>query len=105
MRDVIVRKAAPAEAPARLRCSVACDPPRRRGIVGTYVAGAAAGRGVGRARFAASARAARDAGPVWIGATIGEDNAKRLACRPAMSLRDRRMPQDLVSKRYTVEKA
>lgn len=105
--------------PNRIRCSVALDEdgtilgfqslkwaregnpydtPVGWGIIGTHVRPSAARRGVGRALFAASETAARDAGLTEIEAFIGSDNQAALIYYEAMGFGAYRWPDGVVAK-------
>jgi len=110
--------------PDRLRCSVAVDRggavigfqslkrakegnsydlPTGWGIIGTYVAAKAAGRGVGKALFASSLDAARKADLTEIDATIGESNEPGLAYYDAIGFRTYRSKPGAICMKYFVE--
>lgn len=72
------------------------------GIIGTHIRPSAARRGVGRALFASSRRAARDAGLTDIDATIAADNPEALAFYGALGFDTYRTQDGLISKRFTV---
>lgn len=76
------------------------DLPEGWGIIGTYVALDAPRCGIGRALFAASRRAAQQAGVRLIDATIGADNVAGLAYYEAMGFRDWRTLDGAIGKRY-----
>lgn len=76
------------------------DLPEGWGIVGTYVAAEAAGRGIGRALFAATLRAALAAGLERIDATIGAENADGLAYYEALGFRTWRERGSAIGKAY-----
>ncbi|MBN2742160.1 MAG: GNAT family N-acetyltransferase [Rhodobacteraceae bacterium] len=63
------------------------DLPIGFGIIGTYVAPDAAGKGVEGALFAASLKAAKEAGLKGIDAIIGTSNASGVAYYEALSIR------------------
>jgi len=68
------------------------------GIIGTHVRPSAARRGVGRALFAVSLKAAEDASIEKIEASIASDNSEALAYYDAMGFRTYRTPEGLVCK-------
>ncbi|MFQ1699347.1 GNAT family N-acetyltransferase [Loktanella agnita] len=70
------------------------------GIIGTHVNPDAARRGVGRALFPISLKAAQDAGLTDIDASIGADNPEGLAYYEAMGFRTYRTPAGKICKRY-----
>ncbi|WP_299780824.1 GNAT family N-acetyltransferase [uncultured Roseobacter sp.] len=72
------------------------------GIIGTHIRPAAARRGVGRALFANTRAAARDAGLSYIDASIAATNPEALAYYEAMGFRTYRRPKDLICKRFDV---
>ena len=104
--------------PDRIRCSVAEDDgqllgfqslkaarpgnpydlPEGWGIIGTYVSTAAARRGVGKALFAETLAAAREAGLDQIDATIGKSNALGLAYYEAIGFRTYRTTDTAICK-------
>ncbi|MEM9796923.1 MAG: GNAT family N-acetyltransferase [Pseudomonadota bacterium] len=109
--------------PDRLRCSVAVNDggeilgfqslkrategnayglPEGWGIIGTYVGAKAAGRGVGKALFASSLDAAREANVTEIDATIGASNASGLAFYDAIGFQTYRTKPGAVCKKYTL---
>lgn len=109
--------------PERLRCSVAVDAegsvigfqslklakdgnpydlPVGWGIIGTYVDAKAAGRGVGKALFASSLEAARDAGLTEIDATIGETNLSGLAYYEAIGFSSYRSKPGAICKKFVL---
>lgn len=111
------------EDPDRIRCSVAVDEsgavigfqslkhategnhfglPVGWGIIGTYVDEQATGRGVGKALFAASLAAARNANIPEIDATIGADNETGLAYYEAVGFRTYDTKPGAICKKYTV---
>ena len=111
--------------PDRLSCAVACegarilgfqslkvareqndyDLPVGWGIIGTYVAGDAGRRGIGRALFAESLAAARRAGLAHIDATIGETNAQALHYYSSMGFQPYRKLQGAVGYSLIVPQA
>jgi len=68
------------------------------GIIGTHIRPSAARRGVGRALFAVSLKAAADASLEKIDASIANDNPEALAYYEAMGFRTYRTPQGLICK-------
>ncbi|SHG82294.1 GNAT family N-acetyltransferase [Marivita hallyeonensis] len=109
--------------PDRLRCSVAVDDdgeilgfqslkratevnayglPEGWGIIGTYVNAKAAGRGVGKALFASSLDAAREANVTEIDATIGAANESGLAFYDAIGFHTYQSKPGAVCKKYTL---
>ena len=68
------------------------------GIIGTHIRPSAARRGVGRALFAVSLKAAEDASIAKIDASIANDNPEALAYYEAMGFRTYRTPQGLICK-------
>ncbi|NVK98977.1 GNAT family N-acetyltransferase [Ruegeria pomeroyi] len=106
--------------PDRLSCAVACegerilgfqslklaragnvyDLPAGWGIIGTYVAGDAGRRGIGRALFTETLAAARRAGLAHIDATIGADNAQGLPYYSALGFQTWRELDGAVGKRF-----
>ena len=78
------------------------DLPEGWGIIGTYVSAQAAGRGVGRALFAASRASARGAGIAQIDATVGATNEDALAYYAAMGFETNRRGPGAVCKRYDI---
>lgn len=75
------------------------------GIIGTHVAPDAAGRGIGRALFAATTAAARAAGLQLIDACIGAQNAAGQAFYEALGFRDWATGDGTVSKLCIVPRA
>lgn len=73
------------------------------GVIGTYVRLGTGRRGIGRALFAATLRAARDAGISTIDATIGEENGPALAYYEAIGFRTYRSQPGAVCKRLFVQ--
>lgn len=109
------------EHPARIQCSVAIDNDFRIlgfqslkrawegnpygvddgwGIIGTHVSPHAARRGVGKALFAASLRAAKMAAITAIDAMIGDDNEPALAYYEALGFRTYRKTSDCICKAF-----
>ncbi|WP_234170887.1 GNAT family N-acetyltransferase [Ruegeria pomeroyi] len=106
--------------PDRLSCAVACagarilgfqslkvarerndyDLPAGWGIIGTYVAGDAGRRGIGRALFGETLAAAQRAGLAHIDATIGANNAQGLAYYTALGFQTWRALDGAVGKRF-----
>jgi len=76
--------------------------PEGWGIIGTYVRASAGRRGVGKALFAASLRAAKAAGLAEIDATIGAGNAQGLAYYEALGFRSYREKPGAVCKKLVV---
>ena len=72
------------------------------GIVGTHIRPSAARRGVGRALFDVTRKAAQDAGLLHIDASIGANNSEGLAYYEAMGFRTYRTPKNLICKRFDV---
>lgn len=72
------------------------------GIIGTHIRPTAARQGVGKALFAATQEAARDAGLAKIDATIGENNAGGLAYYSAMGFETYRTKDGAICKCYEV---
>ncbi|WP_299703926.1 GNAT family N-acetyltransferase [uncultured Tateyamaria sp.] len=72
------------------------------GIVGTHIRPSAARRGVGRALFDVTRRAAQDAGLAHIDASIGANNPEGLAYYEAMGFRTYRTPRNLICKRFDI---
>ncbi|MCV0425147.1 MAG: GNAT family N-acetyltransferase [Roseibium sp.] len=70
-------------------------------IIATYVDPTTHSRGVGRALFAKTAQAARDAGARHIDATIRKENAGGQAYYESLGFTDYRTSATAVSKRYT----
>ncbi|MEM1315505.1 MAG: GNAT family N-acetyltransferase [Pseudomonadota bacterium] len=70
------------------------------GVIGTHIRPSAARRGVGRALFAVTLRAAEDAGLPSVDATIAADNPEALAYYEAMGFRTYRTPEGRVCKRF-----
>ena len=68
------------------------------GIIGTHVSPRAARRGVGKALFAASLAAAREAGLEKVDASIGAGNVEGLAYYEAMGFRTYRTPDGKICK-------
>ena len=109
--------------PDRVACAVACaggrlvgfqslkragpgnpyDLPEGWGIIGTYVAAAAAGQGCGRALFAVTRAAAEAAGLLRIDATIAAGNAEGLAYYAALGFRPWRRHGSALGKVYEVD--
>ena len=79
------------------------DLPSGWGFIGTYVAGKAAGQGVGRALFAESLAAAQRAGLQSIDATIGAENAEGLAYYGALGFTTWRPRDTAVGKRFDLK--
>ncbi len=73
------------------------------GIIGTHIRPAAARRGVGRALFAVSHKAAEDASIEKIDASIAADNSEALAYYEAMGFRTYRTPDGLICKCFDVK--
>lgn len=111
--------------PHNIACTVACDAeqilgfqalkrawpgnpfdlPTGWGIIGTYVASAAAGRGVGRALFAASRAAAAQASIAHIDATIGANNPEGLGYYGAMGFVPYKERPGAIQKRFDLDPA
>ncbi|MEM9011937.1 MAG: GNAT family N-acetyltransferase [Pseudomonadota bacterium] len=72
------------------------------GIIGTHIRPSASRRGVGRALFAVSRKAAEAASIRKIDATIASDNPEALAYYEAMGFRTYRTPDDLICKCFDV---
>ncbi len=72
------------------------------GIIGTHVKPSAARRGVGKALFAATIKAAMDAGIRSIDASIGAANAEGLAYYEAMGFHTYRTPDRKICKLFEV---
>ncbi|MCV3271118.1 GNAT family N-acetyltransferase [Roseobacter sinensis] len=72
------------------------------GIIGTHVKASAARRGVGRALFAVTRKAAADAGLKKIDASIGADNVEGLAYYDAIGFRTYRTPDGKICKCFEV---
>ncbi|WP_227268648.1 GNAT family N-acetyltransferase [Roseobacter weihaiensis] len=72
------------------------------GIIGTHIHPAAARRGVGRALFAITRKAAGEAGLSYIDASIAATNPEALAYYEAMGFRTYRTPEGLICKRFDV---
>jgi GNAT superfamily N-acetyltransferase len=70
------------------------------GVIGSYVLPAAAGRGIGRMLFAATRRAAQQAGIRTIDASIGKANPGGQAFYAALGFRDYRETERSVCKRF-----
>ena len=68
------------------------------GVIGTHIRPSAARRGVGRALFAVSLKAAEAASINKIDASIANDNPEALAYYEAMGVRTYRTPQGLTCK-------
>jgi ribosomal protein S18 acetylase RimI-like enzyme len=68
------------------------------GIIGTHIRPSAARRGVGRALFGVSHKAAEDASIEKIDASIANDNPEALAYYEAMGFRTYRTPEGLICK-------
>jgi ribosomal protein S18 acetylase RimI-like enzyme len=75
------------------------------GIIGTHIRPAAARRGVGRALFAVSCKAAEGASIEKIDASIAGDNPEALAYYEAMGFRTYRTSDDLICKCFDLKKA
>lgn len=73
------------------------------GIIGTHIRPSAARRGLGRALFAISVKAAEDASLVKIDATIAKDNPEALAYYEAMGFRTYRTPEGLICKCFDLK--
>lgn len=73
------------------------------GIIGTHVSPRAARKGVGSALFAATRKAASDAGLTHIDASIGEDNDMGLAYYEALGFRSYRTSPGRICKQYILE--
>lgn len=69
-------------------------------VIATFVRQGLAQRGIGTLLFAASEKAARDAGVVTIDATIRRENAGGLAYYDRMGFGDYRATAEAISKRY-----
>ncbi len=74
--------------------------PEGWGIIGTHIALEAGRRGIGRALFAESLKAAKAAGLAVIDATIGAANPGALAYYEAMGFHTWRETGDTIGKRY-----
>ncbi|WP_229801408.1 GNAT family N-acetyltransferase [Tateyamaria omphalii] len=74
------------------------------GIVGTHIRPSAARRGVGRALFEVTRKAAEDAGLAHIDASIGANNPEGLAYYEAMGFRTYRTSMDLICKRFDISR-
>ncbi|MEJ6404488.1 GNAT family N-acetyltransferase [Yoonia sp. 2307UL14-13] len=72
------------------------------GVVGTHVNPDAARRGVGRALFPVTVKAAEAHGLKHIDASIGADNAEGLGYYEAMGFRTYRTPEGRICKRYDI---
>lgn len=72
------------------------------GIIGTHIRPSAARRGVGKALFAASIKAAKEAGIDTIDASIAADNIEGLAYYEAIGFRAYREYNGSICKRYEV---
>lgn len=72
------------------------------GIIGTHIRPTAARRGVGRALFAVTLTAAREAGLTHLDASIRADNPEALAFYEAMGFRAYRWPDGFICKAYAV---
>lgn len=72
------------------------------GVIGTHIRPSAARRGVGRALFEVSRKAAEDAGLAKIDATIAADNPEALAYYEAMGFRTYRTLEGSVCKYFDV---
>lgn len=72
------------------------------GIIGTHIRPSAARRGVGRALFEVSRKAAESALIAHIDATIAEDNPEALSYYEAMGFRTYRTPEGLICKKFDV---
>lgn len=70
------------------------------GIIGTHIRPSAARRGVGRALFDVTRKAASEAGLAYIDASIAENNSEALAYYEAMGFRTYRTPDDMICKRF-----
>lgn len=73
------------------------------GIIGTHIRPSAARRGVGRALFAVSRKAAEEALIEKIDATIAHDNPEALAYYDAMGFRTYRTAEDLICKCFDLK--
>lgn len=73
------------------------------GIIGTHIRPSAARRGVGRALFAVSHKAAEDASIEKIDASIANDNPEALAYYEAMGFRTYRTPDGLICKCFDLK--
>ena len=74
------------------------------GVIGTHIRPDAARRGIGRALFAATKRAAEKAGLPALDALIGADNTEGLAYYDAMGFRDYREEPGAIGKRFELTK-
>ena len=72
------------------------------GIIGTHIRPSAARRGVGRALFAVTRKAAQAALIANIDASIAADNPEALAYYESMGFRTYRTPEGLICKRFAV---
>lgn len=72
------------------------------GAIGTHIAPAAQGRGVGRRLFIETRRAAAEARMIALDATIGADNAGGLGYYEAMGFRTYRTCPGAVHKRFDI---
>ncbi|WPY94540.1 GNAT family N-acetyltransferase [Limimaricola variabilis] len=73
------------------------------GIIGTYMAPAARGRGLGRSLFVATETAARRAGLPAIDATIGASNASGLGYYEKLGFETYREFEGTICKRYVLD--
>lgn len=111
--------------PDRIACHVACDADGRVlgfqsvrlastgnvfdvtpgwGIIGTHISPAAARRGIGRALFDASLRAARQAGLEQIDATIASDNDEGLGYYRGMGFHEYRQTDGGVGMAFSLQR-
>lgn len=72
------------------------------GIVGTHIRPSAARRGIGRALFDVTRKAAVEAGIANIDASVAANNPEGLAYYEAMGFRIYRTPENLICKRFNV---
>ncbi|MEM7546202.1 MAG: GNAT family N-acetyltransferase [Pseudomonadota bacterium] len=72
------------------------------GIIGTHIRPSAARRGVGRALFDVTRKAAGEAGLTHVDASISATNPEALAYYDAMGFRTYRTPADLICKCFEV---
>ncbi|MDX8351577.1 GNAT family N-acetyltransferase [Cognatiyoonia sp. IB215182] len=72
------------------------------GVIGTHVNPKSARRGVGRALFVATLKAAKQSGLEKIDASISAENPEGLAYYEAMGFRTYRTPDDLICKSFEV---
>lgn len=77
--------------------------PEDWGIIGTYVDLTRSGEGIGKALFAMSLQAAKEAGLIALDATIAKSNARALAYYHSCGFRQYRETTTTISKQFCLE--